>query len=318
MSKVSNAINMLILLNSRGKMKIRELADLLEVDERSIRTYRDELEKASIFIESTKGKYGGYKLLSKEYLLDLDLNEKEYKILFMAKECLKKNNFVFNKEYELILDKIKVAKKEYEKSDIEIPYFIKGNTLNYDFMKEKNLCINLNAAIVSKNKIKIKYINANNIVKERVIRPYEIFQYEGGIYILAYCEYRNEIRQFKLSRIEDYKILKEKFDEDKEFDYKKYMINRFGIFSDEEMEIKIKIKYPIAKAVQERKWVENQIIEKVNEKDNSYIIFKAKVKGITEVRSWILSMGSSAYVIEPKELREWIKEEIENIQNLYK
>ena len=43
MSRVGNALNMLILLKSRGKMKAKELADILEVKERTIRRYKEYL-----------------------------------------------------------------------------------------------------------------------------------------------------------------------------------------------------------------------------------------------------------------------------------
>lgn len=43
MSQVGNALNMLILLKSRGKMKAKELADILEVKERTIRRYKEDL-----------------------------------------------------------------------------------------------------------------------------------------------------------------------------------------------------------------------------------------------------------------------------------
>lgn len=47
---------MIELLHGRGKMKISELAAELEVKERMIRIYRDELEKAGIYVESERGR----------------------------------------------------------------------------------------------------------------------------------------------------------------------------------------------------------------------------------------------------------------------
>ena len=52
MSKISNVINMLQILASGKKHSINELANTLEVTPRMIRVYKEELEKAGIFIDT--------------------------------------------------------------------------------------------------------------------------------------------------------------------------------------------------------------------------------------------------------------------------
>lgn len=62
MSKVSNVITMLELLQTGKKYSINELSNKLEVSERMIRVYKEELEKAGIYIDTIMGPYGGYVL----------------------------------------------------------------------------------------------------------------------------------------------------------------------------------------------------------------------------------------------------------------
>ena len=62
MSKLSNTIMLLRLLQNGKKYSIKELANELEVSPRMIRTYKNELECAGIYIESIRGPYGGYYL----------------------------------------------------------------------------------------------------------------------------------------------------------------------------------------------------------------------------------------------------------------
>ena len=62
MSKVSNVLTMLQLLQSGRKYSISELASILEVSERMIRVYKEDLEKAGIYIDTIMGPYGGYVL----------------------------------------------------------------------------------------------------------------------------------------------------------------------------------------------------------------------------------------------------------------
>ena len=62
MSKLSNVLMMLQLLQNKRKYSIKELSEKLEVSPRMIRQYKDELEYAGIYIETIYGPYGGYVL----------------------------------------------------------------------------------------------------------------------------------------------------------------------------------------------------------------------------------------------------------------
>ncbi len=62
MSKISNVLSMLELLSSGKKYSLNELSEKIEVSPRMIRVYKDEIEKAGIYIDTIKGPYGGYVL----------------------------------------------------------------------------------------------------------------------------------------------------------------------------------------------------------------------------------------------------------------
>ena len=65
MSKVSNTLTMLRLLESGKKYSVKELAEKLEVSPRMIKSYKEELEKCGIYIDTILGRYGGYVYHSK-------------------------------------------------------------------------------------------------------------------------------------------------------------------------------------------------------------------------------------------------------------
>ena len=62
MSKISNVLTMIEYLSTGRKYSISELSEKLEVSPRMIRVYKDEIEKAGIYIDTIKGPYGGYVL----------------------------------------------------------------------------------------------------------------------------------------------------------------------------------------------------------------------------------------------------------------
>ena len=62
MTKLSNTTMLLRLLQNVKKYSINELSNIIEVSPRMIREYKSELELAGIYIESIRGRYGGYYL----------------------------------------------------------------------------------------------------------------------------------------------------------------------------------------------------------------------------------------------------------------
>lgn len=196
MSKISNVITMLQLLSTGKKYSIKELSESLEVTERMVRVYKNELEKAGIYIDTIMGPYGGYVLRQSINLPIIKLQESDYQVLdfYIQKEKDKKK-----KERLLELqDKMKGI-AFINKSMVNLT----GDTLS------KYNC--LTRAIKEKRKVKILYTSYQNGTNERVICPASMFLFQDGWYCVAFCELRGDMRQFDLKRIIEYKLLDETF-----------------------------------------------------------------------------------------------------------
>ena len=100
MSKISNVLTMIEYLSTGKKYSIAELSEKLEVSPRMIRVYKDEIEKAGIYIDTIKGPYCGY-------VLNQNIN--------VPKRFITPNNInIENKEfYNLINKAIKEKRKCY-------------------------------------------------------------------------------------------------------------------------------------------------------------------------------------------------------------
>lgn len=315
MSQVGNTLRMLFLLQCKGKMKIKDLASALELDERSIRRNKDHLEQVGIDIISETGKYGGYRLENENILLGLNLSDQEYTSLLLVEKHLNDSKHICSKEITRIVEKVNVVRKSKREGLDEINHHMNKATLyNIDRETERKKLMDIHAAVLFKNKIRMKYISFRSGITERLVRPYATFQYKGDMYFIGFCELKNEVRDFKLCRISEYEVLDELFTRDEAFDLEKAMKNCLGIYKDKEYDIKLKIKYPISQIVKEKIWVENQVIKDVG--DGS-IVYKAKMRGLAEIKTWILGMGSQVEVIGPEEIVEEIRGEIEKMKNLY-
>lgn len=84
-SKLANTLRMMILIQSRGKMKCKELSEELEASERQIKSYKMYLEQAGIFINSTPGIYGGYEIDKCNSISLIKLLDSEVSIFILTK-----------------------------------------------------------------------------------------------------------------------------------------------------------------------------------------------------------------------------------------
>ncbi|MBA5851868.1 WYL domain-containing transcriptional regulator [Clostridium sp. cel8] len=311
MSKFSNLLNMIILLKSIGKMKCKDIAEELEVDERQVRKYKRDLELAGINITSTTGIDGGYSIDGYDHLLNLNINDVDLTVLNLATFQLKSMNFPYYREFNVLKDKINIANKSNEKEYVQ--YFQKSARENIN-EEDKKKTLDINCAVITRRKMEIEYFSLSSGLSIRIIHPYAIISYKNSLYIIAFCEKRNEIRDFKISRIKKYKTLDSKFEIDKNFSLKRYMNGSFGIYRDSKLNVKMCIYKPMSYIISEKIWTENQ---KITWNDDESVIFEATMSGKTEIVSWVLSMGSKVKVLAPEELKIAVKEEIDKIKKYY-
>ena len=198
MSKISNVITMLQLLNSGRKYSIKELSERLEVSERMIRVYKDELEKAGIYVDTIMGPYGGYVLRQSVKMPIRKFKVKDYEIL---------DKYISLEKDELEKEKLMLLKDKIY--GIYVSSKSDDNIITKDDNQNKyNI---LTRAIKEKRKVKINYYSYNKGENERVICPAEMFLFSEGWYVAAFCLRKNDIRHFELKRIIDLELLEEKF-----------------------------------------------------------------------------------------------------------
>ena len=79
MSKLSNTLLMLSFLKSGRKYQISELASLLEVSNRMIRIYKEDLEKSSIYIDTIKRTLWWLHMLKYKLLTNTFIFQRRYR-----------------------------------------------------------------------------------------------------------------------------------------------------------------------------------------------------------------------------------------------
>lgn len=72
------------------------------------------------------------------------------------------------------------------------------------------------------------------------------------------------------------------------------------MFKDEKYEIKLRITYPYAMSFKEYSLTQDEDIE--DHIEEGYLIYTADIEEKTKIIPWIMGMGTSCTVLEPKEL----------------
>lgn len=200
MSKVSNVLTMIELLNSGRKYSIKELSQELEVSERMIRVYKEELDKCGIYVDTIKGPYGGYVLNQSVRMPLRKFNKKDFELLNKYIEL--ESDMDLKNKLVILQDKIRGVYIGSKQEENEL-------NLKDETLKKYNI---LTRAIKEKRKVKIKYYSYGKGENTRIIDPANMFLFQDGWYCAAFCELRKDIRHFELRRTIEYELLDEKFE----------------------------------------------------------------------------------------------------------
>lgn len=203
MSRLTNVLSMLQLLQNGRKYSAKELAQKIEVSERMVRKYKEELEYSGIFIDTIKGPYGGY-VLNKDFNIPY-LNFNNDDIEAINKASLLVNDSKIKDELKHIKSKMLVNANNQENNHKII---ITDN-------KELNVFNKINNAYKNNFKLKINYHNLKHGDSIRIIYPLGLYLFQNEWWVSAYWEEKDDMRQFHLKRITDCEILIDKFDPQK-------------------------------------------------------------------------------------------------------
>ncbi|MDR3597940.1 MAG: WYL domain-containing protein [Clostridium sp.] len=308
MDGLGNILKMIFILKTKKKVKIKSLADELDVSERQVRRYKNEIDKY-FNIESITGSDGGYTLIDDYFPFKDVLTENEIsKLKFLINSL----NYENSSELMEIVDKLNLRILKNEKNYLhneEVIHYSKPKLKLEEITKIYN---KISSAIENRNEIILEYCDNHGNCSRRKVQPHKLLLFRGEYYLVSTCLLRNEIRYFKLTRIKEYIITGFIFERNIDIDefLKEQEENNIGIYNGKEIDLELEITPPMANTIKERIWVDNQ---EIIEKNDGKIIYKARIKKGPEVISWILSMSDCVKVVSPESLRIEIKEKVEKI-----
>jgi predicted DNA-binding transcriptional regulator YafY len=309
--KLDRLLYIVIALLNKDQVTAVELAKYFEVSVRTI--YRDieALNMAGIPVYSQQGTGGGFSMLD-NYKMDKQfLKDEEISSIITALKGM--STTIDDIKLDGIVEKLKALgsdTKEGSSKDLILDFTPWGST-----KKQKEKLSTIKKAIEEIKVISFKYTNNSSESAQRFVEPVKLIYKGYSWYLYAYCRTREDIRVFKLSRIINLEILEEVFlpREIHDSSYETSLdIDKLG--TNTKM-IKITMKFTPNMRAKVQDYFDESNIEYL---DNGSM----RVEILNPDNEWtygfILSFGADVEVLEPKYLRDIIKEKSLRIYNLYK
>ena len=147
------------------------------------------------------------------------------------------------------------------------------------------------------------------------IRPYGLVYHHGSLYLVGWAEDHQQVRHWKVDRMEDAEATKVEFPPPEDFDLQEHLAQSFGIFQgDGEVHVKIHFSANVARYVQESHW---HASESFTPQADGSLIVEFDLDGTEEIKSWVLGFGRHAVVLKPEGLRRKIADEIQELARAY-
>ncbi len=306
------------LLSQRKYPNAPELAREFEVNIRTI--YRDidymryQMDAPIDYSQERKG----YFYSEEGYSLPIvKLTEGELIAIFLAEKVLRAYS---GTPYHVKLESAFRKICRWLPEGVSIDLSIAAESFSFDIgpVRETELEVfgKLSRAVSEKCRLKVEYFTqSRDELTVRLIDPYHILNHGGDWYLVAYCHLRKAVRDFAISRMRSVEETDELFIVASDFDLESYLRKGFGIEKGgKPMEVAILFDPYQARWIREKSWVEGEVKE---EKGDGSLVLRIEVPATGELRRWVLSFGSHAEVLEPRQLREEMKEEARAVLGRY-
>ncbi len=164
--------------------------------------------------------------------------------------------------------------------------------------------------------VKIGYRSPRSgVLRQRIICPYALEPTPSGIYVIGHDSWSDEIRTFKLDRLESAAVLKKKFTIPEDFDLEARLASGWRIMAGDEVnEVVLRFAPEVNAQVRERQWHPSQTLEAT---PTGGCLLRVQVAEPLEMKPWIRSWGAQVEVLAPGWLRADLAAEMRQAAALY-
>lgn len=200
-STVENIIKMIRILQNEECVSGQELAYRLGVSIKTIQKYKQDMDQMHIFVETKKGRYGGYYLDKSVLDIYTALSTNEVEALVQTKMYIKGNkHFLHEKEAVQAIDKV-IQNQRVMTTIKNKGYLGNQDGLGFSGGFERIKLDKIQGALKDQRSLYIEYDADSLGLSEQVVHPYGLLNVGGKYLMIAFCEINGEITSFNVEKI---------------------------------------------------------------------------------------------------------------------
>lgn len=297
-------LTILELLQSRGRMAGPELARRLEVSPRSVRRYIAMLQDMGIPVEGERGRYGQYRLRPGYKLPPLMFTDDEALALTLGLLLVRRSGgLVEATTTEAALAKLdRVLPEAVRQSVMAVQ-----DTLVLEVWPERAPPISdklpvLSSGVRERRRLWLRYLKPEGQPSERDFDPYGVVHRAGLWYVVGYCHLRQDIRVFRLDRIERVELRDEHFEPPADFDALDFVTRSIALLP-AQWQVEVMLEMTLEQA-QQRISPAMATLEPTQEG----VLLRCTTNNLDYIARQLVSFGCPFVISKPDELKDALRE----------
>jgi predicted DNA-binding transcriptional regulator YafY len=302
MAKSDRLLLILNLLTTRRRMAVAELARECGVTERTI--YRDigDISRANFPIYYDRG----YRLLRSDNLPPLNLTEEEHAIL---KTVLSGWPLAGTSPYRKIARGLAAKLERFHRQTGIRPaqHSVQRPRQKRKSTSADRIIANLTTLVQAADQrktVEFRYIPLIGKPARQKVDPYFVTFRRQALYLVGHCRSSKSFQPFQLARISRVKVTDDRFPKDSSITPDSLFAHSWDTSLGSPITMRVRFKGRAGRMIESGGF---HSTEKITRRGADSIIYRARINSIEEFGSWILGFGEDAEVLEPIELKNWVR-----------
>jgi proteasome accessory factor B len=176
-------------------------------------------------------------------------------------------------------------------------------------------------SLIDQQRLRVDYAGILGEGKVHEFDPYTLLAHKGGLYLIGFSHLYEKIVYLNVERIRSVSwVLGEgrqpvRFAYPKSYHPEKHMDGMFGVYEGESTKVKILIRNAETEALLRARTIHPS--QEFERRRDGKTVLTMTVRGTTELRNWVLSLGPWVEVLEPGSLRKEIGDLLSEAMSLY-
>jgi predicted DNA-binding transcriptional regulator YafY len=307
--RADRLLSILMLLQVHHRLTARDLAERLEVSERTIHRDMEALSSAGVPVVAERGQGGGWSLLDSYQTTLTGLNFAEIQALFLPRPTHVLADLGWNQAFEAALLKLLAALPRANRQQAEaVSQRIHLDPTGWHRWEEEMSAFPiLQAAIWQERQVHLTYERSDRKQVKRLVNPLGLVAKGSVWYLVAAVD--EEVRSYRISRVHHAAIAETPCLRPSGFNLAEYWQQSMAEFQANLPHYGVKVRVDPAVMPRLRYAGHFARIEQINPSDaDGWILVSIRFDIEEEACAYVLGFGAQMEVVEPLELRDRIVE----------